>query len=177
MQCKPRLKPSSSPVYLAGLKPGTSTAILLLVLALGLSASVWAAGKKKSHDKKTAAAQMDERQRAQHVLNRLSFGPRPGDADRVAAMGVDKWFEQQLHPERIDDSALDRRLQPLRTLRMNARELVEDFPPPQVIKQVASGRMAMPSDKTERAVERPEIPQMMKWFIKLQVARLIGNDP
>jgi uncharacterized protein (DUF1800 family) len=128
--------------------------ILLVVLALAVSASVWAGNKKK--DKKTTA-QMEERQRALHALNRLTFGPRPGDVDRVTAMGVDKWFEQQLHPEKIDDSALEMRLAPLRTLRMDARALVEKFPPPQLIKQVAEGRRSMPSDKTERAIYESQV--------------------
>lgn len=128
--------------------------ILLVILALAVSASVWAGNKKK--DKK-ATAQMEERQRAIHALNRMTFGPRPGDVDRVTAMGVDKWIEQQLHPEKIDDSALETRLEPLRTLRMDARALVEKFPPPQLIKQVADGRRSMPSDKTERAIYESQV--------------------
>src|SRR5262245_27953418 len=40
-----------------------------------------------------------------HVLNRLTFGPRPGDVDSVRAMGLASWIDQQLHPERIDDRA------------------------------------------------------------------------
>ena len=75
---------------------------------------------------------MDDRRQALHALNRLTFGPRPGDVDRVMAMGVHKWFEQQLHPEKIDDTALQARLGPLRTLRMNPRELVTNFPPPRL---------------------------------------------
>jgi uncharacterized protein (DUF1800 family) len=131
--------------------------ILLLVLGAGLSASVWAAGRKKSEHAKDAASQMSEQQRALHVLNRFTFGPRPGEAKRVTAEGVDQWFEEQLHPEKIDDSALEARLAPLRTLRMSERELVENFPPPQVIKQVASGRRAMPSEKAERAIYEAQI--------------------
>ena len=41
--------------------------------------------------------------RAAHVLNRLAFGPRPGEARRVAAMGIDRWIDQQLRPETIVD--------------------------------------------------------------------------
>src|SRR5579859_1435456 len=40
----------------------------------------------------------------QQALNRLAFGPRPGDAEAVRAMGVDRWIDQQLHPERMDDA-------------------------------------------------------------------------
>ena len=39
-----------------------------------------------------------------HVLNRTSFGPRPGDVDRVRSMGLENYIEQQLHPERIADT-------------------------------------------------------------------------
>lgn len=46
-------------------------------------------------------------QQVLQVLNRLAFGPRPGDAAVVRKMGVDAWVDQQLHPERIDDSGMD----------------------------------------------------------------------
>ncbi|HVG24445.1 MAG TPA: DUF1800 domain-containing protein [Thermoanaerobaculia bacterium] len=57
-----------------------------------------------------AATPTTERQRAEHALNRLAFGARPGDVERVARMGVDRWIEQQLHPERIDDRAVEARV-------------------------------------------------------------------
>ena len=100
---------------------------------------------------------MDERKRALHALNRLAFGPRPGDVDRVTAMGVDKWIDQQLHPEKIDDRALDARLAPFRTLHMDTRELVENFPPPQVIKAIAEGKQSLPSDAAKRAVYQAQL--------------------
>ena len=46
----------------------------------------------------------------EHALNRLAFGPRPGDVERVQAMGLATWIDRQLHPEKIDDSALTARL-------------------------------------------------------------------
>ncbi|PYQ61573.1 MAG: hypothetical protein DMF58_04440, partial [Acidobacteria bacterium] len=52
-----------------------------------------------------------DRQRALHALNRLSFGPRPGEVDEVLQEGVDVWIEQQLHPDSIPDRAVDARLQ------------------------------------------------------------------
>ncbi|HEX2059163.1 MAG TPA: DUF1800 family protein, partial [Thermoanaerobaculia bacterium] len=51
-----------------------------------------------------------ERQRAEHALNRLAFGARPGEVERVARMGVDRWIERQLHPERIDDREVEARV-------------------------------------------------------------------
>jgi uncharacterized protein (DUF1800 family) len=133
--------------------------VLLAVLALLLSASLWAGNKKRSKDNKKQAAvpQMEERQRALHALNRLTFGPRPGDVDHVAAMGVDKWLDQQLHPEKINDTAVEARLEPLRTLKMSSRAMIEQFPPPQVIKAVENGRVSLPKDPAERAVYEAQI--------------------
>ena len=71
------------------------------------SPSDFAIAKK---DKRDHHQLTDEQKRALHALNRLAFGPRPGDVERVAAMGVDKWIDQQLHPDKIDDHALDARL-------------------------------------------------------------------
>src|ERR1035438_4571560 len=119
----------------------TGLELLLTMLGFALSAEL-ALGKKKE---KQAAVQPDQRKQAVHALNRLTFGPRPGDVDRVMAIGVEKWIDQQLHPEKIDDSALDARLSPFRTLRMDTREIVQNFPSEQMIKAVADGKQSLPS--------------------------------
>ncbi len=107
--------------------------------------------------KKDPAPQADERQRAIQALNRLTFGARPGDVDRVISMGVDKWIDQQLHPESINDDALEARLTPFRTLRMSPRELVENFPPPPLIRQIADGKESMPRDPRLRAIYEAQL--------------------
>ena len=132
---------------------------LSLLAALPL-ASITVVGFAKKKEKKTTATQMEESKRALHALQRLSFGPRPGEVDRVAAMGVDKWIDQQLHPERIDDSSLNARLEPYRTLRMDTREIVENFPPQPVIKAVMEGKKSMPSDPVKRAVYQAQIERL-----------------
>src|SRR5436309_2450890 len=73
------------------------------------------------------------------------------------AMGVDQWIDQQLHPDKIDDHALEVRLAPLRTLRMDTRDIVENFPPEQVIKAVAEGKQSLPSDPSKRAVYKAQL--------------------
>jgi uncharacterized protein (DUF1800 family) len=129
---------------------------LLLLLTLTSALAVVAADKKKNKKPKAQAnaakMQMDEQKRAIHVLNRFTFGPRPGDVQRVEAMGIENWFEQQLHPEKIDDSAIEARLAPFRTLKMSTNELVRDFPPPQVIKAVEKGKASIPRDPQEKAI-------------------------
>ncbi len=67
-----------------------------------------------------------------HALNRLGFGPRPGDLERVKEMGLQKWIDRQLHPDSIDDSALDARLERFPTLKMSSAQLLEEFPAPRV---------------------------------------------
>jgi uncharacterized protein (DUF1800 family) len=65
-----------------------------------------------------------------HALNRLGYGPRPGDVERIRQMGLEKWIDQQLHPERIDDAALDQRLDQYSTLNQSSTKLLDEFPPP-----------------------------------------------
>jgi uncharacterized protein (DUF1800 family) len=70
---------------------------------------------------------LTDRQKIIHVLNRLGYGPRPGDVERVEKMGLQKYIEQQLHPERIDDSQLESDLAKFDVLRMDDTELYKTF--------------------------------------------------
>jgi len=128
---------------------------LLTVGSVGLFVVV-ASGKKGA----SGSPQRDEHKRSLHALQRLTFGPRPGDVERISAIGVDKWIDLQLHPDRIDDKQLDARLAPFRTLHMDTREIVENFPPPQVIKAVMEGKRSMPSDPVKRAVYQAQIERL-----------------
>src|SRR5438445_10049186 len=62
-----------------------------------------------------------------HVLNRLAFGPRPGDVAKVRAMGVDKWIDLQLHPERIDDRQTEQLLASYPSLSAKTPDVVSDY--------------------------------------------------
>jgi len=130
-------------------------ALFLVCLSLAGAAPQLLAKKKD----KTPPA-VNEQHRAVHALNRLGFGPRPGDVQRVTAMGVDSWIDQQLHPEKISDDRLASRLAPLRTLRMSSREMVEEFPDGQMVRQVMDGKKSMPSDPAKRAVLRAQIGRL-----------------
>src|SRR5437667_1698659 len=92
------------------------------------------------------AATLTEDQRILHVLNRLGFGARPGDVERVRAMGVDNYISQQLYPEKIDDSATEAKLKNLETLRMTTAELYEKYPQPGQLLQQLQKRGALPAD-------------------------------
>jgi uncharacterized protein (DUF1800 family) len=116
-----------------------------------------ALARKKDKPAETIPTRMDEQKRAIHALNRLTFGPRPGDVARVLQIGVDKWIESQLHPEKIDDSSLATRLAPFRTLGMSTKEIVDNFPTEQVIKQIADGKASLPRDPTRRAIYETQL--------------------
>src|SRR5271170_4347739 len=66
------------------------------------------------------------------ALNRLTFGPRPGDVEEVRRVGVAKWIELQLHPDQIPENpVLDAKLKPLASLRMELPDIVKEYTPVQ----------------------------------------------
>ena len=150
--------------------------LILLLSLLASAASVQLALGKKKDKHASAIPQMDDQKQAVHALNRLTFGPRPGDVDHVLAIGLDKWIDQQIHPEKIDDSALDARLSPFRTLRMDTREIVQNFPSEQMIKAVADGKQSLPSDPLKRAVYRAQLDRYQDKEDRKQQTAVAGPD-
>src|SRR3984957_3705273 len=145
----------------------------ILLLSVGLACTVPPLlGSRKDKDKPPSGVtdQVGERRRALHALHRLTFGPSPGDVQRVMAIGIDKWIDLQLQPDKIDDSALNARLEPFRTLRMNAKELAESFPDGQEINQVINGKSPMPSDAALRMVYQVQIDRQKEKKERLQEA-------
>ncbi len=74
--------------------------------------------------------ELTEEEAILHALNRLGFGPRPGEVERIRALGLDTWIRAQLHPEQIHDAAVARRLERYPTLTMSSGQLLEEFPNP-----------------------------------------------
>ncbi|MHB2019840.1 MAG: DUF1800 domain-containing protein [Candidatus Xenobia bacterium] len=109
------------------------------LLLAGMVATGLLAGAARLHaapSTTTAPAHLTEQQRALHVLNRFAFGPRPGEVERVAQMGPDRWFEQQLHPESIPDVAVDQKLSAFQTLQMSPIQLALAYPLPNQLKKL-----------------------------------------
>ncbi|MGI8745047.1 MAG: DUF1800 domain-containing protein [Bryobacteraceae bacterium] len=113
-----------------------------------------AAGKTSPEQQqaKQFRAKLSKDDQIMHALDRLTFGPRPGDVALVHRMGLKKWIDQQLHPERIPESPfLEAKLAPLESLRMSPIEVTQHYPQPQMIKAIADGRQPMPEDPILRA--------------------------
>jgi len=133
----------------------TKLSACLLCLSLVCAVPQLLAGKK---DKPNDSG--NDQKRAVHALNRLTFGPRPGDVQQVIAIGVDRWIDEQLHPEKIADNGMESRLAQFRTLRMSPKEIAEEFPDGQMIKQVLGGKRPMPTDPARRAVYQVQIARL-----------------
>lgn len=121
-------------------------AVLSLIAILTGTLAPAASGQSMKGPVAKTAGKLTEDQRIQHVLNRLGFGARPGDAARVKAMGVERFIEQQLNPEKIDDAASEARLQNLETLRMTTAQLYERYPQPGQLIQQLQRRGALPAE-------------------------------
>ena len=136
---------------------------LVALLVLPPGAPVAFARKKKKADMRAAnESELTQDQRALHALNRLTFGPRPGDVAAVEAMGLDKWINEQLNPETIDDAALETRLAAYPAMRMSRHDLIERFPSPAMIRQAEQGKRGLPWNPVERAIYQDQIAQLQR---------------
>jgi len=73
---------------------------------------------------------LSQDQQILQALNRLTFGPRPGDVEEVRRLGVAKWIELQLHPDQIPENpVLEAKLKPLASLGMDVADIVKEYTP------------------------------------------------
>jgi uncharacterized protein (DUF1800 family) len=89
---------------------------------------------------------LDPRERTQQILNRFTFGPRPGDVEQILAITPERWFEQQLNPAGILDPILEKRLSEYTTLNLQPEQALQLFPDRFTISQIADGRHPYPND-------------------------------
>ncbi len=97
-----------------------------------------------------------------HLLNRIGYGPRPGDIDRLQRAGLDTYIAQQLSPETIDDAATEARLAGLKSLWMSTAERAEKYPERGVIARQLGLRppaTAMPETSPAEPSQAPNTMQ------------------
>ncbi len=131
--------------------------LAFLLAALTLAAAYLPAQPSTATDATSAPAwagrlpihELSQDEAILHALNRLGFGPRPGDVERIRAMGLEKWVQLQLHPEKIDDSALAQRLERYPTLAMSSSQLLEEFPSP----AMAARQMGITVEEYRRRIQ------------------------
>ncbi|HEX4545453.1 MAG TPA: DUF1800 domain-containing protein [Candidatus Acidoferrum sp.] len=85
-----------------------------------------------------------------HALNRLAYGPRAGDVERIRQTGLAKWIEQQLNPNSVDDKAMEARLQDYPTLRMTTAKLIDEYPQPKQAEKPAEKQAQARAQQEQR---------------------------
>ncbi len=107
-----------------------------------------------------ALTPLSPREHVEQLLDRFTYGPRPGEIDRVMAQGGASWLEQQLNPAVIPDPVLTRRLAEYPAIGMSPQQALMVFPDRQQVKAVADGRSSMPADPLERAVMEVQLTKL-----------------
>ena len=97
-----------------------------------------------------------------HVLNRVAFGPRPGDVERVQQMGLKQYIEQQLQPERIDDSRVEQSLRDFVSLRMDNGDIMQHYPEPQRIAR----ELGFQNPKGQNPSDQAETRQKVQAYLR-----------
>ncbi len=154
MKSQQRL-PAPTPLIFASAKSFLSivlsfACVLTLGVDLPLPAAAAAPAKNKKHKqdpvlKGLPITELSADEAILHALNRLAYGPRPGDLERVRQMGLAKWIDEQLNPNSIDDKAVEARLENYPTLHLTPAKLIAEYPQPkqaekQAQKQAQSGQ-------------------------------------
>src|SRR4029450_1802491 len=128
--------------------PGVLCTLLLIGSGAPPSAVLAAASSAvpKNPDDKTVA----------HVLNRLGFGPAPGDIERVRTVGLEKYIDQQLRPESLADERMASRLAGFDTLTRSSRELADDYFMPAQVERRRTKQQAA-SQPAETATDKRDM--------------------
>ena len=130
---------------------GTIRPIVLVTLLLLLATTVI-----------PAPATLTEEQKITHVLNRLGFGARPGDVERVRKIGLRQYIEQQLNPERISDTRAEDRVSNLTSLQMSLAKIYEQYPDPQqVARELGVRNPNQAPNEADQAKARAKVQEYM----------------
>jgi uncharacterized protein (DUF1800 family) len=154
--------------------------------AIPLVVSVLFAVLASSVSVSSTPATLTEEQQIAHALNRIAYGPRPGDVERVRKMGLRDYIEQQLKPDSINDSAANGRVQHLTSIAMSQEEIFERYPDPQRLTQqlgirnpnqgdnVQANRAKLQEYMTANMLQRPQ--QLLQELVAHKVLRAVYSE-
>jgi len=140
-----------------------SLALLLALLLLPLAPA-------RAADEMSGIGDLTGDERIVHVLNRLGYGPRPGDVARVRETGLFRYLVLQLHPERIPDDECEKRLEALPSLRMSATEAAETYarPSPEDRKALADATRRLAELRRKDDSDKAEMMKLVREVRKLR---------
>ncbi len=123
----------------------------------GLPQSASFQGTRASTRPAYQANQLEGDARILHALNRFTFGLRPGDLEAVRSIGLDNWFEQQLHPASLNQTDLNARLAEFPAMQWNPEDLLFRIPSNAIIRQAIDGKTPVPDRGALHAVYENQI--------------------
>jgi len=142
----------------------------ILVIAVAITAGV-----------AVSAAVPNGDQAIVHVLNRVAFGPRPGDVDRVRSIGLERYIDEQLRPERLSDASMNDRLRGLTTIGLSAGEIAERYERPAMEarrerRQQAKDAEPRPEPQKARDPQRQQANRVVAELAEQKVLRAVYSD-
>jgi uncharacterized protein (DUF1800 family) len=136
-----------------------------LTVTVLLAAGAWHDASSGRFDTK-----LNPEQQIVQALNRLSFGARPGDVDEVRRIGVEKWIEQQLHPDQIPENpVLEEKLKPLDSLHMTSAEILQEY--------FQQNQMAMKMATTQELLAPEQRRKVYNGTAEERAAAILALDP
>ncbi len=105
-----------------------------------------------------------------HLLGRTGFGPRRGDVEKVRALGIQRYLDQQLHPERIADASMAAHLTGLTTLILSTRQIAEQYEIPQLEARRQKKQDAKDGDPAAGDGKPPNAMQLMATGVMAELA-------
>jgi uncharacterized protein (DUF1800 family) len=150
------MKFSTRPIYYQ--KSLVAALVMAAMLATQTFASLADAAKVSKKQR------LSHEQQIIHVLNRLGFGARPGDVERVKSMGLENYINQQLNPEKISDTVAENKVKDLSVVSMTTAELYEKYPQPGMLLRQLQAKGMLGGDLEKDAKNNPQLnPQDEKY--------------
>ncbi|HRH40607.1 MAG TPA: DUF1800 domain-containing protein [Pyrinomonadaceae bacterium] len=114
--------------------------ITAFLMSLAMFSQIFIIGASAQSMTKSKVKGLTEDQKILHVLNRLAFGARPGEVEKVKAMGLKNYIQQQLNPNSLDDSATEAKLRNFDVLKLSNDEMFAKYPAPAALLQLVAQR-------------------------------------
>jgi uncharacterized protein (DUF1800 family) len=128
-------------------------AVLTASLAVGPAlAEAPAAADNTAMNTASSSRPLTTDQKELHTLDRFTFGPTPAETAEIRRIGVKAWFDRQLEPQSIDDSALDAMLLKYPASALTQAQLMQRFPGPGELRRLVRNDGSMPTDPEEHAI-------------------------
>ena len=123
--------------------------------------------------------QLSVEEQSRHVLNRLAFGPRPGEVERVQRQGVDRWIAEQLSSANIDDRTMDQQLKSYPILGRRAADLMREFPRPSALlarERLRRDSLVSAADSSALRSSAVQSRRFIGQLMSARVARAVGSE-